>query len=390
MERYDVVIVGAGPAGSTCARLLSENGLSVLLMDRDTFPREKPCAGWITPAVLKTLKIDPQEYRKERLLQNIREFRTGVMYGPELVTNYGRTVSYGIRRSEFDHFLLLRCNCRTRLAEPVTHLERVGDGWVVNGTVKTSLLIGAGGHRCPVSRALGAVPGKEPAIVAMVAEFEMGERQMRGCGLPAGSVGLYFTGDLEGYGWIFRKGSYLNVGLGSMGEGNIRRQTVEFCSHLRKRGDLPEGVHEHLKGHAYLPYRKTGGRRIVDQRTLLIGDAAGLSAPESGEGILPAIESAVLAAEAVVSAAGDYSEESLQPYATSIAARFGGSGGSIPVPLALKQKAGEAILSSHWLTRHLVLDRWFLHRDRRVLDPDNCGLAFNPVPAYADMWIPLP
>ena len=103
MESCEVLIVGAGPAGSTCARFLTKAGLSVLLLDRDQFPRGKPCAGWITPAVLETLSIDPQLYRQGRLLQEIHEFRTGVMYGSELVTDYGTTVSYSIRRSEFDH-----------------------------------------------------------------------------------------------------------------------------------------------------------------------------------------------------------------------------------------------------------------------------------------------
>ena len=83
MESCEVLIVGAGPAGSTCARILAKWGISVLLMDRDQFPRDKPCAGWITPAVLETLRIDPEQYRQGRLLQEIREFRTGVMYGRE-------------------------------------------------------------------------------------------------------------------------------------------------------------------------------------------------------------------------------------------------------------------------------------------------------------------
>lgn len=122
MRSCEVLIIGAGPAGSTCARVLSESGLSVLLLDRDQFPRDKACAGWITPAVLQTLGIDPELYRKERLLQEIREFRTCVMYGSELTSNYGETVSYAIRRSEFDHFLLLQSSAPTVLGLPVASL----------------------------------------------------------------------------------------------------------------------------------------------------------------------------------------------------------------------------------------------------------------------------
>jgi flavin-dependent dehydrogenase len=317
--------------------------------------------------VLATLKIDSQLYQEERLLQEIREFRTGVMYGSELITDYGRTVSYGIRRAEFDHFLLLHSGARTRLGEPVARLERVVDGWLVNGTIQARLVIGAGGHNCPVARALGARPGKEPAIVAMVAEFELGEEQLAECPLPAGRVALSFARDMKGYGWLLRKGTYLNVGLGSLEKKDLRRQVADFCALLKSRGDLKEDITGHFKGHAYLPYRKDGGRRIVGDRALLIGDAAGVSFPESGEGILPAVETALMAAQTILCASGDYREEKLQGYAAAVVARFGGAGaasGRFTLPAGVKQLGGAALLSSGWLTRHLVLDRWFLHRQR--------------------------
>lgn len=381
MESCEVLIVGAGPAGATCARLLCQAGLSVLLMDRDRFPRDKPCAGWITPAVLETLGIDPQLYRKERLLQEIRAFRTGVMYGNELTTDYGRTVSYGIRRREFDHFLLLRSGARSVLGEPVSSVERIADGWVVNGGVRARLLIGAAGHNCPVARALGALPATEPAIVAMVAEIELGEEELARSPHPPGTVALSFTRDMKGYGWLLRKGSFLNIGLGSLERKGLRRRTADFCAHLRQRGDVREDLGGRFRGHAYLPYRKDGGRRMVADGALLIGDAAGVSFPESGEGILPAVETAVMAARTVLGVSGDYRQPRLATYAAAVAARFGDRGalsGRLQLPAGAKQLGGAALLSSAWLTRHLVLDRWFLHKKERALDlgtpyPRDCG-----------------
>jgi flavin-dependent dehydrogenase len=388
MQSCEVLVVGAGPAGSTCAKLLSRAGLSVLLMDSERFPREKPCAGWITPAVLETLEIDPQLYRKERLLQEIREFRTGVFCGGEIVTDYGRTVSYGIRRSEFDHFLLLQSGAPSLLGEAVTSLERVADGWLVNGRIRTRLLIGAGGHRCPVARALGAHPGKEPAIVGMVAEWEMGEGQLAKCRLPAGYTALSFTRDMQGYGWLLRKGNFLNVGLGSLAGKDLRRRTAEFCEHLRSRGDLPDHCRPAFQGHAYLHYPERDGRRTVGGRALLIGDAAGVSFAESGEGILPAIESGVLAAQTVLAAAGDYRLENLTPYAGALAARFGGKKENplgLKLPGLVTRWGGAAILSNGWLTRHLVLDRWFLHQGERLLD---CTTATSARETTADLTRP--
>lgn len=370
MESCEVLIVGAGPAGSTCARLLSEAGIPVLLMDRDRFPRDKPCAGWITPAVLETLRIDPQLYRKERLLQDIREFRTCVSYGKEVVTDYGKTVSYGIIRAEFDHYLFLQSGARSVLGEPVASLERQNEGWLVNGNIRARLLIGAGGHNCPVARALGALPGKEPAIVGMVSEFELEERQLADCALPEGYVALSFARDMKGYGWLLRKGKFLNVGLGSLEKKGLRRQLADFCAQLKRRGELPEESNPHFQGHAYLSYRDLG-RSIVGDRALLIGDAAGVSFPESGEGILPAVETAVLAARAVLAASGDYRQEKLASYGVAVAARFGSKGvnsNGFRLPETVTRLGGAAILSNGWLTRRLVLDRWFLHRKERPLD----------------------
>jgi len=372
MDQCEVLIVGAGPAGSTCARILAKWGISVLLLDRDQFPRDKPCAGWITPAVLEALRIDPERYRQGRLLQEIRAFRTGFLFGKETLTDYGNTVSYGIRRSEFDHFLLQNNTSRTLLGESVQSLERTADGWLVNGSIHARLLVGAGGHTCPVARALGAQPGGEKAIVARVAEFEMGEAQLANCRLTAGHTALSFSNDSKGYGWLLRKGPFLNIGLGSQGATELHLRMDDFCSYLRHRGDLAGEFCGPFREHAYLTYRNLGGRRIVGDRTILIGDAAGLAFPGSGEGILPAVESAIMAAQAILCASGDYRPRWLEPYATAVAARFGSRGLDPESTCFSPGSTGlgaRMLFASGWLTRHLVLDRWFLHRGQRPLVP---------------------
>lgn len=366
METCDVVIVGGGPAGSTCAGRLCQAGLDVLLLDKATFPRDKPCAGWITPAVLATLAIDPEEYRGGRVLQEISSFRTGLINGPEVVTRYGATVSYGIRRYEFDQYLLQRSGVRQALGEPVTTLARHDGGWLVNGRIKARLLVGAGGHHCPVARLLGAQIGNEAVIVAQAAEFALSPDQERLCRIPAETPALYFCHDMKGYGWLFRKGRFLNVGLGRMDTKDLGRHTREFCAFLEQRGDLEAGGSYRFRGHAYLLYERQG-RTCVADGALLIGDAAGLARPQSGEGILPAIESALMAADAVVAANGDYRRANLEPYAARLASRFGSGGGELPTsPLSSKvvRFLGARLLSSSLFARHVVLDGWFLHAGR--------------------------
>src|SRR5580698_11163289 len=177
MDACDVLIVGGGPAGSSCAWGLAGSGLDVRILDRQTFPRDKVCGGWITPQVLSELAIDPDEYGRGRVLQPITAFRTGWIGGPALDTNYNKTVSYGIRRREFDDHLLRRSGARLMAPAALTSLRRDGGGWVVNDGIRARLVVGAGGHFCPVAKLTGAKPSRENAVVAQEAEFEMDARQ---------------------------------------------------------------------------------------------------------------------------------------------------------------------------------------------------------------------
>ncbi len=365
MESCEVLIVGGGPAGASCARDLRLAGVEVLLLDKEQFPRPKSCAGWITPAVLATLAIEPAEYEQGRVLQEINGFRTGLIGGTELVTSYGKTVSYGIRRSEFDAYLLERSGVPNSLGELVVKIERQAGGWLVNGRIRARLLVGAGGHYCPVARHLGARRGAEPVIAAQVAEFALTPEQERNCPIPAETPALFFCRDMKGYGWLLRKGGYLNVGLGRQDQANLPRHTAKFCRYLVERGYLPAGVNGHFQGHAYLLYERQGRQRVADG-ALLIGDAAGLAHPQSGEGILPAIESAQLAAQTIIAARGDYREERLAPYPASLAARFGSFAAVPSTPLISSplRFIGARLLASRWFTRHVVLDRWFLHAEQ--------------------------
>ena len=84
METCDVLIVGGGPAGSSCARQLRLQGRDVMVMDKALFPRDKVCDGWITPAVVQALQLDTDDYSRQHVLQPITSFRTGLINGREV------------------------------------------------------------------------------------------------------------------------------------------------------------------------------------------------------------------------------------------------------------------------------------------------------------------
>lgn len=363
-ERCDVLVVGGGPAGSSCAWKLVQAGLDVLVLDKQVFPRDKVCAGWVTPPVMESLNLDLDDYRRTRVLQPISEFRTGLIDGSTLLTGYGRTVSYGIRRCEFDHYLLQHSRARLTLGEPLESIERRNGYWHINHRIETPLLIGAGGHFCPVARHLGAhLGGAERVVAAKEIEFEMNAAQRRACRVEGRCPELYFCRDLLGYGWVFRKGDYLNIGLGREDNHRLTEQVEDFLTYLKRERRVPEDMPGRFKGHAYLLQGRGGRKRIADG-VLLVGDAAGLASPQSGEGIRPAVESGLLAAATVIGTDGDYRADALASYVRRLASRFGADGDDSAGGLAraLQVFVGGRLLGSAWFTRHVLLDRWFLHR----------------------------
>jgi menaquinone-9 beta-reductase len=372
VDTCDVLIVGGGPAGSTCAWQLRKAGLDVLVLDKQTFPRDKICAGWITPAVVESLALNLEDYAQGRVLQPIHGFRTGIWGAGEVETHYPQqAASYGIRRFEFDHYLLVRSQARLRLGEPLTSMVRDGEGWLVNGAIRTPLVIGAGGHFCPVSRLLGTQLGQGETIVsAQEIEFPLNAEQREQCKFDNDVVQLYFCPDLKGYGWCFLKGDYLNVGLGREDNHRLGEHVERFADWLKERGAIPKNLPGKMKGHAYLLY-PSSLRKLAADGVLIIGDAAGLAYPESGEGIRPAIESGLMAAATVLAANQDYREAKLAPYAERIAQRFGRRKSNPPgpswLPEKFRQKIAAKLMATHWFARNVVIERWFLHSGQAAI-----------------------
>ncbi|HXZ11402.1 MAG TPA: NAD(P)/FAD-dependent oxidoreductase [Candidatus Sulfotelmatobacter sp.] len=372
MDSCGVLIVGAGPAGTSCAWGLRQAGLDIVILDKNTFPRDKICGGWITPEVLDELQLDPREYARGRVFQPIVGFRTSRIGGPEICSDYGRPISYGIRRCEFDDYLLHRCRARTIQNTPLKSLERSGGYWIVNGGIQARIVVGAGGHFCPVARFLGADARKESAVAAQEVEFEMDASQRARCSIRADIPELYFCPDMRGYGWCFRKENFLNIGLGRLDPRGLPGHVSKFLEFLRRSRKIGFDLPAHLPGHAYLLF-SGAKRQIVCDGMLLVGDAAGLAYSQSGEGIRPAIESGLLAAEAIVAARGAYTRENFAVYRARLEARFGSSGNDWAaamgrrLPPHLISVLGRILLASGWFARHVILDRWFLHRGEPAL-----------------------
>lgn len=359
-ERCDVLIVGGGPAGSSCAWALRRAGVDVVVMDRARFPRDKLCAGWITPPVLELLDLSPAEYAAADLtIQPISGFRTGIVDGPIIDTRYDAIVSYAIRRCELDNFLLTRAQARVAGGTALRSLRRTGRTWLVNDAFEANVIIGAGGHFCPVARFAGRTNEPSGLIVAQEAEIELPAGTA--CDIDGDLPELYFCPDLEGYGWCVRKGSYLNVGLGRRENGAFPSHVqsfVEWLAHVR--GVPAVATRAKWRGHAYL-LAGSVSTPLVDDGLMLIGDAAGLAYPESGEGIRTAVNSGLTAARTLL-AARDRRREDLVPYERSVRPPQPASTTlASKLPRRMTRAVGRWLLANPTFTRHVVLDRWFLH-----------------------------
>lgn len=294
MIHSNVIIVGGGPAGSICAWKLRQQGIECLILDKQTFPRLKLCAGWITPDVLSDLQITAAEY--PYTLTRFRQLR--VYPGRKKFTV--KAHQYAIRRIEFDDWLLRRSRVDVHTHE-VKRIRRDGERYVLDEHYSCDYLVGAGGTYCPVYRELFKPQHprvKKRQVITLEQEFPYAV-QDADCHL------WFFQHRLPGYAWYVPKGhGYVNVGIGGfVGKLKARQATITqhwqwFVQELEERSLVKNS---RLDPGGYTYYVR-GGRDIVQQdRALLIGDAAGLATKDLAEGIGPAIKSGILAAEAIIS-----------------------------------------------------------------------------------------
>ena len=373
MDACDVVVVGGGPAGSSCAWALRQSCLDVLVVDRASFPRHKLCAGWITPLILDELEFAAGDYAPGRTIQSITGFRLGAIGGPQVEICSDQVVSYGIRRCEFDEFLLRRSGARIRDNFMLTSIERHNAGWLLNGDLRARMLVGAGGHFCPVGRYLGNKASPAP-VLAQEVEFEMDASQSARSKVAGELPELFFCRDMLGYGWVFRKGNYLNVGLGRTDSREISRHVRDFVAYLAKNRAV-ETPMTGIAGHAY-GLSGRSNRSILADGVLLVGDAAGLAYPESGEGIRPAIESGLIAAHAILSADRNYTAKNLSLYRELVNLRLHRERNRLEslsqlLPHTLKEFGGRQLLRNRSFCQNVVVNRWFLRTAEQ-------RLAFGP------------
>lgn len=296
--KVDVAIIGSGPGGALAAYELADSGLDVLLLEKQRLPRVKPCGG-LMPGFVRRLTDCPLDQLIDHRVARIDYFyrfeqpQSTQLDHPELLLSHradfdAGIVEFAVKKS--------RGNVTIRDGIQLTGIDEQADGITIRtglDTIHARAVIAADGASSDTARHLGMEPPrKHPA--AIDAEIEVSEPFYEK--VCERLIFNYFYLP-AGYGWIFPKSNrMLSCGVGSWGSAQLplKKIMAKYIADSIPAGDIISMVQ---RGHPIPAY--SGPRAIATKRACVVGDAAGLVDPVTGEGIRYALISGQLAAQTV-------------------------------------------------------------------------------------------
>lgn len=336
MPSFDVIVVGGGPGGATCAWKSAEAGLKVLLLDRaPSFPRYKPCGGGIPSSLSDHIDgLEPEKFADLDVTNLRHSWKGKDPVLAEMTRANGEAAKvWMVQRPKFDSWLVEKAKmagATVLTGERVKEVALLDDGTVqvnsITGKTWTAKhVVGADGAKGIVGGQVGLRLKRRYGIAREIEiPFESAsvwhpQLEEAACYLDYGTV-------KNGYAWIFPKAGFLSVGAGMLLPKKPSQDVENNVGHILKRAidillesvgmEYPEGVDApKLWGHP-IPYW-TGMEALAtsDGRALLVGDAAGVVQPLFGEGIQYAVRSGAVAAECL-------STHKVSEYTTQIANLF--------------------------------------------------------------------
>jgi geranylgeranyl reductase family protein len=290
---YEVIIVGAGPAGSMLAYELSRTGTSVLLIEKQALPRYKCCAGGVMARSAKLLPIDINELAEDVVSSAEINYKGECRYRGY----YDKELVYMVMRDKFDYALTQKAEeAGTKIlqGQPVTRIRSNATGvevYTPMGVFRSQFLVGADGVHSIVARETG-LNHNVTYVAGMNAEIKADEQELMRW---RNRISIDFGCIRGGYAWVFPKAGHLSIGIGCISSGakNLKRCYRQLLDSLNMSHNSV------IRWGGGLIPTCSGEPTLSNDRIALVGDAAGLADPLSGDGIGNAIESALLAAPVI-------------------------------------------------------------------------------------------
>jgi len=330
---FDVAVIGAGPGGATASRYLAKKGLKVCMIDKDHFPRDKPCGGGFAEGLLDDFPY--LRKRSDEFLKGIA--KVGVMHSPNRRIVLRGSVNMAVAlRTDFDNVLfesavevgatpLLGVRAKSVIFHN-DHSEVILKG---SDSIKAKAIIGADGVSSMVARETDLNRRWPSSIITACRVVEVPAKYEDIINRYSENLDYHFyanLGGLPGYGWIFPKQDTINIGLGIVGTHaqGLPRIFDAFVRLLKREGLLMQDADLSGQQGALVP---TGGpisKSFVD-RCLLLGDSVGMVSPLTGGGIAYAMRAARYSAQVLEKAIenDDFGSSTLGEYEKLWRSNFG-------------------------------------------------------------------
>ncbi len=313
---FDSIVVGAGPAGATAAYYLAKKGHSVLIIEKASLPRYKPCGGGVSPAIAEWFDFDFTPVVKNTVSQVKYTWKMG---DPMEIQLKGVTPMWMIQRDEFDNFLVQQAVAKGAELKDnltVTEINLQGDSWQVttdSGNFAGKYLIAADGANSFIANKLGFVPAKTVAAASLEVPGEVSDRRANMAYFDFGSL-------KNGFMWCFPKNDGFSFSAAYVrdAQGNPQELQKQLNKYAEQFGlDAASGKYIEHPLNLW-----DGDRSLHGERVVITGEAAGIVDPLIGEGIRPAMFTGMKAAAAVsIAIAGE--ANALEQYTATVKEQWG-------------------------------------------------------------------